>query len=331
MLKRKPMWILIVTMTILFMSVSSAETAGGNNTTTVDWGAFWNAFISTPEPVEKFDPGFSRWSTVYQFNTYDKLAEQYGMQTSDDWDTCEHRYTPASGKPLNIYMVTHPDCMVGIDGSGRFPVSEKGLVNSITKYMEKWAKDIEAKSNGVIRYQVKTDEADVLIVINQTYKASGSYRGTSGKTVTGFSSHVTFYIYSLSDPALEYTVSRSHIPGKSVSIRGSGNSNFWMDPPELKGSSELDNLVDEIMSWYGYQTSLGSEGVGVRRARQSLIDRRYLQAEPGDSFDEAMESAVRLLQKNYGLEETGVIDHRTLLALYYQQGVVDQNISLYPD
>ena len=43
-----------------------------------------------------------------------------------------------------------------------------------------------------------------------------------------------------------------------------------------------------------------------------------------------MEAAVLQLQADYGLKETGVIDRPTLLAIYYNQETVKQNLADYP-
>ena len=103
-----------------------------------------------------------------------------------------------------------------------------------------------------------------------------------------------------------------------------------MYPPEFKGSKELKSLVQNIMGWYGYDTAQGKNGPGVESARKALIDRGYLTAEPGISFDKDMEAAVRLLQADYGLKETGKIDRATLVALYYDKASVETMLNKYP-
>ena len=103
-----------------------------------------------------------------------------------------------------------------------------------------------------------------------------------------------------------------------------------MYPPEFKDSKELKSLVQNIMGWYGYDTAQGKNGPGVESARKALIDRGYLKAEPGISFDKDMEAAVRLLQADYGLKETGKIDRATLVALYYDKASVETMLNKYP-
>lgn len=72
------------------------------------------------------------------------------------------------------------------------------------------------------------------------------------------------------------------------------------------------------------------ESSGTVRARQALIDRGYLDGVPGNVSDADMENAVKQLQKDYSLEETGVIDPVTLVALYYDQAAVDDMLAKYP-
>ena len=64
-------------------------------------------------------------------NTTQLLAEQYGLEAIELF-----LYTPADPQPLNAYLVTGLDCEVGINKDGMYPVSEKGLVNDITKYLQ---------------------------------------------------------------------------------------------------------------------------------------------------------------------------------------------------
>ena len=49
-----------------------------------------------------------------------------------------------------------------------------------------------------------------------------------------------------------------------------------------------------------------------------------------DVSDADMESAIKLLQRDYGLAETGIIDRLTLVALYYDQKAVGDALTAYP-
>ncbi len=273
------------------------------------------------------DPGLHRSTNDLAYRTYDYLAEKFDLHVDTNWNDCDHRYAPGHGKPLNVFMVTHPDCWVGIARQGMFKVADKGLVDSITRYLNTWIQNIKDASGGTILFVADPDQADILLVVKQTFRAHGTYQG-GGQTVTGYATRIDFYAYCLSDPSLEISVSKSNVPGGRVSVNGGGN--FWMNPPEFRNTEQLQELVNGIMGWYGYQASVGSAGNGVYRARQALIDRGYLQADWGAECDGDMEAAIRLLQKDYGLEETGVIDRATLAALYYDKASVAYMLASYP-
>ena len=68
----------------------------------------------------------------------------------------------------------------------------------------------------------------------------------------------------------------------------------------------------------------------MQRLRQALAERGYLMEANEPVFDEKMEAAVKALQRDYGLEETGVVDRPTLLAVFYDQTAVDQMLAKYP-
>ena len=85
----------------------------------------------------------------------------------------------------------------------------------------------------------------------------------------------------------------------------------------------LTNFVDAIQGWYGDQAKNGSKGAGVKAAQQSLIDRGFLAGSADGSFGPKTEAAVKLLQETYGLEPDGVIQGKTLVAVYFNQTAVD--------
>ena len=62
----------------------------------------------------------------------------------------------------------------------------------------------------------------------------------------------------------------------------------------------------------------------------SLFSRGYLSAEPDDASDADIENAIKLLQRDYGLAETGIIDRLTLIALYYDQKAVEDALTANP-
>lgn len=278
-----------------------------------------------------FGPGLSRGTPALGYDMMQNLARKYGLSDEEiDWTepaVITNWYKPADPKPLNAYMVTSLDCEVGINKDGMYTVREKGLHSSITKYLNEWAGEIEAASQGAIRFVEDPDQADILISARQLYKFYANYSG-GGYTTKGYSSEITFFAYHLSDSHNTFSVKKTLSPGNSTSLSGHP-SKFWKNPPEFENSLELDGLVGTILSWYG-KGFIGTRNNGVIKARGALIDRGYLDAVQGNFFDEDMENAVKLLQREYGLEETGVIDPVTLVALYYDKAAVEDQLAKYP-
>ena len=221
------------------------------------------------------DPGLSRGNLTLGYDTAQHLAERYEQN-----DTPLTWYPAADGKPLNAYLVTHEDCMVGINKDDMYPVSEKGLVSSITNYLKEWAGEIEDASLGAIRFVDDPDQADILISVRMLYKFYANYRG-SGFVAKGYSNQVTFFAYDLSNRNNEASVQKTRSPGKSTSLSGHP-SKFWKKPPDFDEGEELKEFVTKIMGWYGYQTALGASDPNlVQKARQTLIARGYLPAGEG--------------------------------------------------
>ena len=126
-------------------------------------------------------------------------------------------------------MVTSLDCEVGINNDGMYSVRDKGLVNSITKYLKEWAGEIEEASKGAIRFVDDPDQADILFSARQLYKFYANYSG-GGYTTKGYSSEVTFFAYQLSGSNYRYSVKKTRSPGQSTTLSGHP-SKFWKNPP----------------------------------------------------------------------------------------------------
>jgi len=105
-----------------------------------------------------------------------------------------------------------------------------------------------------------------------------------------------------------------------------------MDSPTFENTAQAKELVTAILIWYGYEASPGSEGKGMQRLRQALAARGYLaeNTKTDSLFDAEMEAAVKELQRDYGLEESGTIDRPTLVAIFYDRDAVDQMLAEYP-
>ena len=257
-----------------------------------------------------FGPGLIRTAAGRGCEQAAALAEKYGVALTDD----RPLYVPARPQPMNAFMVTHPDCQVGIDGDGMYLVREKGLIPEITGYLERWMGDIEAASGGAIRFVADPDDADVLIVAKQSYDFYGEYAG-SGLTAQGYACTVGLTAVQLTHPENRYGVTETRRPEDTVSLRS--DAPFWKTPPELSGTDKLDMLVENILGWYGLGARNGSKGDGVRALQQALIDRGFLNDRADGQFGPKSEAALKLLQERCGLEQSGAADVQTLVAAYY--------------
>ncbi len=250
-----------------------------------------------------------------------QLAERYGLENPGDL------YVPAHPAPLTAYMITHDECEIGINRDGMYPVNKKGIAAPLSDYLKEWAGDIVDESRGTLRFTDDPDEADILVSVRMKYLYSGKYSG-AGITAEGYSCQVEWTAYSLSNPGVECSVSLLRTPPRSVSVSGSGK--FWEDPPDFKGTEELSRFVKTIMQWYGYTAAIRSDGTGARAVRQALIARGLLQGEAAGIYDLDTANAVKKLQADYGLKETGWIDRLTLAALYYDEDTLRDMLQAYP-
>lgn len=274
----------------------------------------------TPTPTSSLSagkellPGLTRVKPGMGYMQADELAEQYGAKLYKGLPL----YTPKSPQPLNAYLVTHPDCELGINKDDMYRVSEKGLVPSITKHLKEWMGEIEEESRGAIRFVENPDDADILIVAKQSYFFHANYQVMSS-VAKGYGCRVLLeakWLTAAKDsPAAQLSMSKT--PGNRVTLSGTGD--FWMHPPELKETDELSQFVNEILGWYGFkaQFALSNEDAGA--VQQALIKRGLLVGKPSGIFDAQTKEAVMQLQALKGLEVTGKVDEKTLIALYYDE------------
>lgn len=261
------------------------------------------------------DPGQARAFASVSYDTAQRLAEKYGVGLTNGVPL----YAPAHPQPLNAYMVTHAECEVGIDYDGMYPVSEKGLVRDITEYLDEWGHEIMTEAHGAIQFVNDPDDADVLVCASQRYTYYGDYRG-GGLIATGYSCTIELTAWQLSDPANTFSFSATNTPSSTESLRGGGK--FWKLPPKIAGTPNLTHFVEAILGWYGGGAKNGSKGAGVKALQQSLIDRGYLSGSADGSFGPKTEAAVKQLQADYSLDETGEVDRLTLVAAYFNQEAV---------
>lgn len=266
----------------------------------------------TADEAPARDPGQTRALASVSYDTAQHLAEKYGVGLTNGVPL----YTPAHPQPLNAYLVTHADCEVGIDYDDMYPVSEKGLVRDITDYLDEWGHEIMTEAHGAIRFVNDPDDADVLVCANQTFIFYGHYIG-GGLIASGYSCKIELTAWQLSNPANTFSFSSTNTPSPNESLRGGGK--FWKLPPKIENTQNLTNIVNAITGWYGGGAKNGSKSVGVKALQQSLIDRGYLAGSADGSFGPKTEAAVKLLQADYGLDETGEVDRLTLVAAYFDQ------------
>jgi hypothetical protein len=256
-------------------------------------------------------PGFVRAEDgLYSYCQSKDLIAQYGIALTNKLPL----YTPASPQPMNAYMVTHPDCEVGISGKGMRKISETGLVDSITRYLKEWQDEIVAQSAGAIQFVSDPDDADILISVRQDFQYYGDYSG-NGITAKGYSSQIVFEAHKLTAPNNEVVLNVIRQPGSVVSLSSGGT--FWEYPPELKGTQSLEAFVTQMLSWYGFGAKMGDNGETVKTLQQALADQEFLDGKVDGVFSALTQDALGTFQQAKGLETTGIVDEATLLALYY--------------
>ena len=262
-----------------------------------------------------YDPGiqFSIRRGFDGCHTAQDLAEELGVALSEGVPL----YDPPNPMPFYAYMITDVECEVGIPQKGMFKVQDQGLVESITDYLDQWKAAINAESGAVVRF-AGTSIADILIIARQTFEPYDRYGVTGG--TTAYSSRVTLRAVQLTNPQNTCEVTFVHNPVDTISVPP-GTEICWVDPPEIANTEELRDFVSGILSWYGYGASLGDEGENVRAVQQALIARRFMDGRADGVFDDKTDAAVRLLQSYCGFEETGIIDRKTVVGLYYAKGI----------
>jgi hypothetical protein len=260
--------------------------------------------------------GLDRVEAAKGYEQAEVLAARLGVGLTDGVPL----YTPTHAQPLNAYMVVDPQCEVGIDRDDMYPVSEKGLIPEITDCLDRWIDDIQQASAGAIRFVADPNDADILVGVRQSFKRYGEYSG-GGMSAEGYSCTVRLTARQLSDTDNSVSFAQTSDPQETVTLRGDGR--FWKTPPRLTDGDGLTAFVNAIMGWYGYDAQKGSNGAAVKRVQQSLIQRGFLGGSADGSFGPRTEGAIMALQEAYSLEKTGVIDGRTLLAVYYDHAAVD--------
>ena len=254
--------------------------------------------------------GLDRVEAAKGYEQAEVLAARLGVGLTDGVPL----YTPTHAQPLNAYMVVDPQCEVGIDRDDMYPVSERGLIPEITDCLDRWIDDIQQASAGAIRFVADPNDADILVSARQSFKRYGEYSG-GGMSAEGYACTVSLTGRQLSDTDNTASLVLTNAPQNTVTLRGNGR--FWKTAPQLAGTDKLDAFVKTVMGWYGYGARKGSKGASVKRIQQCLIDRGFLDGGADGSFGPKTENAVNALQAAFGLVETGFVDARTLIEIYF--------------
>lgn len=269
------------------------------------------------ESAGGYGPGLSRAPRGNAYAEAGELAEQLHCLLTDGMPL----YAPAQPQPMNAYMVSHAECHVGIDGDGMYRVSDVGLVPEIADRLAEWIVDVEEASHHLIRFVDDPNFADVLICARQTYSKYGDFTG-DGLTAEGYQSTVTLAARQLTNTENACSFSITRQPQETVTLRGGGR--FWIAPPTIGGVSNLNDFVDTILGWYGLGAAKGSRGDAVKAIQKSLVERGYLADKIDGSFGPKAEAAVMQVQQAYALAQTGVVDAKTLVAIYYDRQTFDE-------
>ena len=233
-------------------------------------------------------------------------------------------YTPADPKPLGAYMITHENCQVG-RGTDIEYIRDHGLISEMGSQMADWMNEIRKHSGHAINFVTSPDEASVLIIVNMQYPFYAKYSGISqfgGFSVDVYSCSLDMEAINLTNTSQRTTASWINEPGDTISI-SSTRDDYLAYSPWVTDTDEIKNFTQSIMEWYGYKAENGSYGEGVRYAQQALIDRGFLEGAADGSFGPATEEAVKKLQAYCGLEQTGIIDRKTVVALYYEKEALE--------
>ncbi len=251
----------------------------------------------------------TEWMTAAAF------AEKYGAQIRDGVPD----HVPADPLPLTAYIVLD-DRSEGTDGSGIGPLTEKGISHELSAILQKCADRIRAESENVIRFTSDPDRADVRITVLQTYPYRGEYTSRSGMRASGYGCRIEITATQLSHPAYTLSTYESHMPPDSVTTSGGGT--FWMDPPDIASGTGLKRIAESILRWYGYDASRSTDQKDrndVLLVQRALAERGFYAGKITGKMDDATKDAVRALQRDCGLQETGWIGRATLLALYFNE------------
>ena len=234
--------------------------------------------------------------------TAGEIKERLACRLASNGDVS---WKPKDRQPLNVYMVVRNGSDQLLDGEIAKVSETDGLSPEYVRELTDCARVIEERSGGAIRFVEDPNQAAVQLAVRLDYEFAGKYVNDSGNVLNGYSTH----LYIKAEVAVYY---------------GSPDAKVYCMPvPDLRGTPELDELVDAVMCWFGFNPEgdsyQGMFAKALEEIRQKLYERGYL-AETGDAvYDDAMREAVRQLQADYDLATTGGLDAATLAAVWYDR------------
>jgi len=261
--------------------------------------------------------------------TADELCELYNIGLTGGFPL----YKPDNGQPMNAYIDIHPDCQVPVyrDGSVElYKVSELGeLINKPLSYgingmfngnkyfdlkdrLYTIVKSIRDYSDSCIRFVSDPDYADILLSVNMEFPYYDEYYAENGESTSGHSCELILEALQLSDPSNYTKTSKTHYPEEEVT--NPTVPKFYVGIPS---GMDIEEFTDAILAWYGDKAEEGSRGNGIAYMQKFLIDRGFLEGNADGNYGPKTAEAIKKLQHYYGLEENGIIDHKTLLHIYY--------------
>lgn len=153
-------------------------------------------------------------------------------------------------------------------------------------------------------------------VMNEGYQLMDAE--IAGKTEVAVTPGVTAtlykrYVYSAEQGDMVYMVVSTYLNGAQRDVWFEINEPVPVETATPEPDPDATEAVAEPAEG---DLTVGSEGEEVKRLQRALIDKGLLKGQPDGKFGNYTAEAVRSLQKEYGMEETGIADAAFLKKLY---------------
>ena len=254
------------------------------------------------------------------------LAEQLGMEVSALRDS----FVPSSARPMNACLVVSNDSESAKDQTEILKIREAGLMPVYTDYIKETMTAFTKASGGLIRFVGDPQQADLLFCVRTYYGNGKTYRRS------GYASTVTGYSGCLAIEVIRLTGTRSRTSQcweNRLRNRETVNwsmTRFWKELPVITNSDKTKDMVNTILSWYGFPADR-PDPESVTALQEQLSDHLYLEKNPDGVFDVETAVAVRRLQEDAGIPVTGVVNRLTLLSAYYSREEAEAAKAAYPE